>query len=101
MKHRCAVGWVAVSLFAAFFWALVLAVSPALHERVHANANRVEHTCAVTFVSSGGLHHSPPVALLSPLARIPISPIGALTPRWVASPFLEACVFEHAPPRDF
>jgi hypothetical protein len=98
MKLRCAPGWVAVSLFAAFSWVLVLAVSPALHETIHADASATEHTCAVVFVSSGSLHHSAPVSLLPPIATVLTSHTAPLAPQWVASPFLQGCIFEHAPP---
>jgi hypothetical protein len=92
-------GFVAVFVSAAFLWALTLSVSPQLHMRVHPDANRVEHTCAVTFITSGNYNHSVHVPLVSaPAPVIQFSKIPALTPQWVESPFLGASIFEHAPP---
>jgi hypothetical protein len=83
----------------AFAWTLVLSVSPQLHERVHSDAKRVDHNCAVTFVASGNYEqtaHQPLV--VAPVAPIEFSRLPALTPQFVESPFLLARVFEHAPP---
>jgi hypothetical protein len=46
------IGWFVLSIF----WALSLAVCPALHEWVHPDADHQDHDCAVTLFSSGGLH---------------------------------------------
>ena len=90
--------FVAVLTSAAFLWTLALSASPHLHAKVHSDANSVEHTCAVTFVSSGVLNHSPVSILIS--APIPLDPfrLPELTPLWVEPLFLLAGVFEHAPP---
>ena len=89
---------VAVVASAAFLWALTLSASPQLHERVHKDANRVEHTCAVTFVASGSVDYSPIVLLIG--APVPLGDfkVPELSPRWVWPVFLVASVFEHAPP---
>jgi hypothetical protein len=91
---------VAIFAAAAFLWTLTLSVSPQLHERVHPDANRVEHTCAATFVASGSCDHTPLALLIS--APVPLGEfdIPALSPRWTQSIFLVAAVFEHAPPTD-
>lgn len=102
MKGRTTPGFVsfvAAFVSAAFLWTLVLSVSPQLHQRIHPDANRVEHSCAVTFVASGSYNHiSHPPALSSPLKSVQFSKIPALIPHWVQSPFLGAHIFEHAPP---
>ncbi len=90
---------VAVLASAAFLWTLALSSSPQLHQRVHPDANQVEHTCAATFVASGNYNHSPANALL---IRAPV-PLGdfdipTLSPRWIQPVFLIAAIFEHAPP---
>ena len=90
---------VAAFLSAAFLWALALSASPQLHERFHPDANRVEHTCAVTLVASGSYDHVVHVsAVSSPAEAVQFSAIPALDSQWVASPFLGASIFEHAPP---
>jgi hypothetical protein len=90
---------VAAGILSAFLWTLTLTVSPSLHERIHSDANRAEHSCAVTFIGSGSCNHSGHVPLVSaPLPAIQFSTIQALHPLWVPSPFLGACIFEHAPP---
>jgi hypothetical protein len=90
---------IAICLSAGFLWALALSASPQLHQRVHPDANRVEHNCAATMIASGSYNHAPHPPLVSaPVPLIHFSKISALTPQWVESPFLGACIFEHAPP---
>jgi hypothetical protein len=43
-------------------------------------------------------HVAHPPLVSSPLPAVQFSKIPALTPQWVESPFLGACIFEHAPP---
>jgi hypothetical protein len=91
--------FIAILVSAAFVWALALSASPQLHQRVHPDANRVEHNCAVTMISSGNYNHAAHAPLVSaPVPVIHFSKIPALTPQWVESPFLGACILEHAPP---
>jgi hypothetical protein len=90
---------IAICVSAAFFWALALSASPQLHQRVHTDANRVEHNCAVTMIASGSYNHAAhPPMVSAPVPAVQFSKIPALTPCWVQSPFLGACIFEHAPP---
>ena len=50
-------------------------------------------------VASGSYDHTAQVPLVSaPVPAVHFSKIPALTPLWVQSPFLGACIFEHAPP---
>jgi hypothetical protein len=91
--------FVAACAFAAFVWALALSVSPQLHQLVHADANRAEHSCAVTAIASGSCDH----AAQSPLISAPgfVSQFGrvsSLSPVWVQSLFLKAHLFALAPP---
>src|SRR5713101_6384260 len=91
--------FISIFISAAFLWTLALSASPQLHERVHKDANRVGHTCAVTFVISGSYDHVAAAPIVSaPVSAIQFSKIPALTPQWVGSPFLGARIFEHAPP---
>jgi hypothetical protein len=91
--------FVAVCVFAAFLWALALSASPQLHQRVHSDANRVEHNCAATMIASGSYNYAAHVSLVTaPIPAHQFSKIPALIPCWVKSPFLSACIFEHAPP---
>jgi hypothetical protein len=90
--------WVAFAVSAGFFWTIAVSVSPGLHERIHTDLTRGNHSCAVTFVRGGNCHHvatppfSAPVDLVEQFARL-----SELSPCWVASP-LSAAIFEHAPP---
>jgi hypothetical protein len=96
---HCGRGFIATLVAAAFFWALALSASPQLHHRVHKDANRVEHNCAVTMIASGSYDHAANPPLVSaPVPPVQFSKIPALTPCWVQSPFLGASIFEHAPP---
>jgi hypothetical protein len=82
-----------------FIWAIALSASPQLHQCLHEDANRVEHTCAVTMIASGNYDHVAHPPLVSvPVPSLHFSTISALTPQWVESPFLGARIFEHAPP---
>jgi hypothetical protein len=90
---------VATFLCLAFLWTLALSASPQLHQRVHRDANRSDHSCAITIVASGSYNHSPNAPLVSvPLLIDPSSPVPILIPQWVESAFLLARIFEHAPP---
>jgi hypothetical protein len=91
--------FIAICLFAAFLWALALSASPQLHQRVHPDANRAEHNCVATMIASGSYNHAAHPPMVSALVpAVQFSKIPALTPSWVQSPFLGACIFEHAPP---
>jgi hypothetical protein len=91
--------FIAILVFAVFLCALVLSASPQLHQRVHRDANRVEHNCAVTMIASGNYDHAAHPPLVSvPAPSLHFSTVPALTPLWVESPFLGASIFEHAPP---
>src|SRR5438105_11858874 len=90
---------IAICVSGAFLWALALSASPQLHQRVHPDAGRVEHNCAVTMIASGSYNHAAhPPLVTAPVPAVQFSIIPALTPCWVQSPFLGARIFEHAPP---
>src|SRR5439155_693220 len=90
---------VAAFVSAAFLWALALSASPQLHQRVHPDAGRVEHNCVATIIASGSYNHAAhPPMVSEPVPVVQFSKIPALTSCWVQSPFLGACIFEHAPP---
>src|SRR2546423_6160677 len=90
---------VAVVASAAFLWTLALSVSPQLHERIHSDANQVNHSCAVTFIASGTCDHSPASPLLSvPAPTSESSQLLELDSVWVQPVFLSAHLFAHAPP---
>src|SRR5438132_11802469 len=91
--------FVAVFVSVGFLWALALGASPQLHQRVHKDANRVEHNCAATMIASGSYDHAAHAPLVSaPATAVQFSEIPVRNPLWVLSPFLSACVFQHAPP---
>src|SRR5438477_10301980 len=90
---------VATFLCLSFLWTLALSASPQLHQRIHRDANRGDHVCAVTMVASGNYNHSPSAPPLNaPVLAQQFSPTPALTPQWVESAFLFARIFEHGPP---
>jgi hypothetical protein len=98
-SNNCGRALVAAFVSAAFLSALALSASPQLHQRVHPDAGRVEHSCVATMIASGSYDHAAHPPLVSAPAPAPqFSKIPALTPCWVQSPFLGACIFEHAPP---
>src|SRR3954464_9574930 len=92
---------ISVGLIGAFFFAIALSGAPELHHRIHADANRVEHTCAVTLIAGGNYHHSVATPIsVSPTSIVDLAIVPALNPAWVPSPFLGAHIFEHAPPQN-
>jgi hypothetical protein len=88
----------ATVISAAFLWALTLSVSPQLHERIHPDANQVNHSCAVTFVSSGNFNHSPVSILITAPVSYDEFKVPELTPLWIPPIFFSAHLFAHAPP---
>lgn len=83
----------------AFLSAVALSGSPHWHELLHLDANAAQHECAVTLISAGNYQHTTPAPLvLAPAPAVQFSFVLALHPIWVASPFLGASIFEHAPP---
>lgn len=96
-EHVCA--FVAIGLLAAFLFALALAASPQLHARLHPDAASASHECAVTLIAAGKYEQAdaPPV-LVAPQPATIFEKIPAFAPVWVATPFLGASIFEHAPP---
>jgi hypothetical protein len=98
-SNYCARAIVAAFVFAGFFWALALSASPQLHQRVHEDATRAEHSCAVTAIASGNYDHATHPPLVStPAQVVQFSKIPALMPKWIESLFLQAHIFAHAPP---
>jgi hypothetical protein len=84
---------------AAFLSALALSVLPQWHELVHSDAKAPRHECAVTLVSAGNYQQPAPTPLVAaPAPALQFSFVVALHPVWVASPFVSARIFEHAPP---
>ena|SRR5438105_1056897 len=99
MKSSTARAWIGLLASAAFLWALTLSVSPELHQRLHSDANRVDHSCAITLVASGIFNHSASPQLVGAPALVDqFSLAPGLTPQWVEPLFLLARIFEHAPP---
>jgi hypothetical protein len=91
--------FVATVISAAFFWTLLLSVSPQLHVRIHADGNRTEHTCAVTLIATGSYDHAaPPPVVSQPQFTPRFSEVATPGSNWVRPLFLGAHIFEHAPP---
>jgi hypothetical protein len=93
--RRTVLGWTC----AAFVVALALSAVPRWHELIHADANSSQHECAVTLIRSGNYHKPAPAPLVAaPVPAYHFAFLPALHPVWVASPFVSARIFEHAPP---
>lgn len=90
---------VASGLLSVLFFALGLAASPQLHARFHPDAGTPNHECAVSLIAAGKCEQADvPLLLAAPQPVVVFEKNAALTPVWVAAPFLCARVFEHAPP---
>jgi len=91
--------FVAALASAVFLWTLALSASPQLHERIHPDANRSDHSCAVTLIASGHCNHSPAAPVLSaPVPVFEFSQPIALNSVWIRPQFLSSHLFAHAPP---
>ena len=98
-SKECSRVFIAAFVSAAFFWTLLLSVSPQLHARIHHDANRVDHTCAVTLVATGTYDHAAhPPLIRAPQFSVQFSNIAALSSTWVQPLFFSAHIFAHAPP---
>jgi hypothetical protein len=98
-SQTCARVLIAAVLFAAFSWTLLVSVSPQLHARIHADANRSDHVCAITLIASGSYENTAQPQLISgPEFNVSLPASTALTPAWVKPLFLDAHIFAHAPP---
>lgn len=92
-------GAIATWVCAAFLSALALSVSPRWHELLHLDAKASQHECAVTLIGSGSCQYTATTPLpTAPVLAAQFSFVLGLHPVWVASPFLGARIFEHAPP---
>jgi hypothetical protein len=98
MRNSTARAFVTVLALAGFLSALTLSASPQLHERLHPDANRAGHSCAVTLIASGNVDHSPTALSINEPPPIAEFKVPKLNSQWVQSLFLLGAVFEHAPP---
>ena len=91
--------FVAAVVLAAFSWTLVGSVSPQLHARIHADANRTDHVCAITLIASGSYEQAgQPVLVGEPEFKIRFPASAVLASSWVQPLFFNAHIFAHAPP---
>jgi hypothetical protein len=98
-SQNCLRVFVAAVVLAAFCWTLVGSVSPQLHARIHADANRTDHVCAITLIASGSYEQAgQPVLVGEPQFTVHFPANAALTSTWVRPLFLNAHIFAHAPP---
>jgi hypothetical protein len=98
-SKECNRAFIATFISAAFFWTILLSVSPQLHARIHTDANRGDHTCAVTLIATGSYDHAAhPPLIGAPQPSVQFTKIAALSPTWVQPLFLSAHIFAHAPP---
>lgn len=98
-KTRLRHAFVSLAVLAAFLFAFTLSAAPGLHEHFHADAAKAQHECAVTVIDSGKYQLTEPLlGVCCPVLPVNGSTVSALTPVWVAAPFLSAAVLEHAPP---
>jgi hypothetical protein len=98
-SQGCERALVAAVLFAAFSWTLLVGISPRLHGWIHADANRSDHVCAITLITSGSYEHAGQPQLISaPHFDVWFTAAASLIPIWVKPLFLHAHIFAHAPP---
>src|SRR6185295_1507893 len=92
---------IVLATLAGFLFALALAASPELHERLHHDCDdeHGHHECLATVLHAGGCEDvAPPptlVAFVTTLLEIN-EPDRSIA---VPSPFLTSRILEHAPPR--
>ena len=100
-NRRVRLAGTAIAVLLGLLWALTLAASPDLHERVHPDADHEEHDCGAMLFLSGAV--GPVLAAvaftLGP-PRLPFVRFTALTlPVVRAVRPADRAVLEHAPPR--
>ncbi len=89
-----------LALVLQFLLGLAMTASPWLHERLHHGANTEQHECVVTVMHSGGTDGTMVTPILAPdfLPAPETVAVAQDNSCSVASIFLRARVFEHAPP---
>ena len=87
------------AVIAGLVLALLMAVSPELHELVHHDGDAKDHQCLVTLMQTGGCDNTAPEAVVVAafLATL-FGPEPSGESVWVQSVFASGCVLEHAPP---
>lgn len=90
---------VASSFLSAFLLALALAPSPQVHARFHPDIGSPDHECAVTLIATGKCDQAnvPPV-IVAPQLAVVFEEIPSFASAPVTASFLDAHIFEHAPP---
>jgi hypothetical protein len=99
-NRRVSLAGTALAVLLAMFWALTLAASPDLHERVHPDANHEEHDCgAMLFLSGavGPVLAAVAFALAPPRLLLVRVTAPTLPVVWAVRP-ADRAVLEHAPP---
>ncbi len=87
------------ALLAGMLLALMMAVSPELHDFAHHDGDKNGHQCLVTLMLTGGCDDTAPEALVVTAFLATLFgtvPVGESA--WVESVFAGGSVFEHAPP---
>src|SRR5215469_5290107 len=93
-SNECSRAFIATFVSAAFFWTLLLSASPQLHASIHTDANRGDHTCAVTLIATGNYDHAAhPPLIRAPQPSVEFSKIATLSSTWVRPLFLSAHIF--------
>ena len=87
------------AVIAGLVLALLMAVSPELHELIHHDGDAMEHQCLGTLMQTGGCDDTAPEAIVVAgfLATL-FGPEPSGESVWVQSVFASAGVLEHAPP---
>lgn len=86
-------------MLAGIVMAVLMAVSPDLHDLIHHDDGASKHQCLVTMMLAGGCDDTAPEALK--VAAFLASLFGTVPmgeSAWVESVFASGSVFEHAPP---
>jgi hypothetical protein len=98
-SQTCVRVLIATVLFAAFSWTLLVTVLPQVHAGIHADANRSDHVCAITLITSGSYEHAGQPSFISASQfDVGFTAPASLTTTWVKPLFLNAHIFAHAPP---
>ncbi|HEV7404803.1 MAG TPA: hypothetical protein VGO11_17810 [Chthoniobacteraceae bacterium] len=85
---------------AGFLLALLMAASPALHERLHHDADHDQHECLAKVLHAGGASDdapAPPTLAAFVAELFEVAPVDAS--RVAEALFLDCGILEHAPPR--
>ena len=86
------------AVLAGLLLALLMAVSPELHDTLHHDSGGPEHVCLATVLAGNGCDDVASAPVLAGFVAMLCEPVETMRSQRSGSSFLSGCVLEHAPP---